>query len=69
MCRECRYETKYIGLNDEMIAEVRVDTSEYDEYQDYTEEQLKEKIEVEVKKIHMTRGDFIKNIEMTEAMW
>jgi hypothetical protein len=69
MCRDCRYETKYIRLNDSMIAEVKVDTYDYDEYQKYSDEELKEKLELEVKSIYMTRGDFITNVVEAGQIW
>lgn len=69
MCDDCRCYTWYVKLNDGMIAQVKVDRSDYDPDLQYTDDQLKEKLELKVQSIFMTREDFIKNNAEAGEIW
>lgn len=62
MCRDCCKETAFVKVNDDVIAEVTYDNYEYDEDEEYTAEQLDEKIELKVVNLWMTRKTLRDNI-------
>lgn len=62
MCRSCHKTTGYIRISDDIVAQVVVDNYDYDDCRVYTDEELKETIELEVKTLYMSREAFIKHI-------
>lgn len=63
MCNHCRNATAYVKVNDDVIAEVTYDSYEYDEYAEYTLEELDERIGLKVVNLWMTRKALKENIQ------
>lgn len=63
MCNSCRQTRAYVKVNDNIIAEVTYDTYEYDEYAEYTQAELDERIELKVNSLWMTRKALQENIQ------
>ncbi len=63
MCRDCRNVTAYVKINDDVIAEVRHDSYDYDEYTEYNPEELDTRIELKVVNLWMTRKALKENIQ------
>lgn len=63
MCRDCRNITAYVKINDDVIAEVRHDSYDYDEYAEYTPEELEQRIDLKVVNLWMTRKALKENIQ------
>lgn len=63
MCNHCRQTTAYVRINDDVTAQVTHDSYDYDEYEEYTDEQLDEKIEFKVESIWMTRRAFREHLQ------
>ena len=63
MCDHCRKSTAYVKVNDNVIAEVTYDRYDYDEYSEYTPDELDERIELKVVNLWMTRKALKENIQ------
>jgi hypothetical protein len=63
MCRDCRNTTAFVRVNDDVVAEVTYDNYEYDEYAEYTDQELDERIGLKVVNLWMTRKALKDNIQ------
>ena len=61
MCSSCNSETVFIQLSEDVVAEAEVSFFDYDPTEEYTEEDLDERVQLNIKQIWMTRRNIAKH--------